>query len=80
MMNKGNVLLLDEPTNHLDIEAITSLNKAMKKFDGPIIFASYDTELIQTISNRLIYINSDGTYIDKQMDYEEFIQKYKDAN
>jgi len=76
MMNKGNVLLLDEPTNHLDIESIQSLNKAMDKFDGPIIFSSYDTELIEQVSNRLIYIDHDGSYLDKQMDYEEFIQKY----
>lgn len=76
MMNKGNVLLLDEPTNHLDIESITSLNKAMNKFDGPIIFATYDTELIEQVSNRLVYIDMDGTYIDKQMNYEEFVNKY----
>lgn len=76
MMNKGNVLLLDEPTNHLDIESITSLNQALKKFDGPIIIATYDTEIIETIANRLIYINQDGSYIDKQMSYSEFINKY----
>lgn len=76
MMNKGNVLLLDEPTNHLDIESIQSLNKAMDKFEGPIIFSSYDTELIEKVSNRLIYFDHDGSYLDKQMNYEEFIQKY----
>ncbi len=76
MMTKGNVLLLDEPTNHLDIESITSLNNALKKFNGPIIFASYDTELIESVSNRLIYFDSEGDYIDKQLDYKEFVQKY----
>ena len=76
MLGKGNVLLLDEPTNHLDIEAITSLNKALKAFDGPVLLATYDTELIETVATRLIYINEDGTYIDKQMSYEEFTLKY----
>ena len=76
MLSKGNVLLLDEPTNHLDIEAITSLNKALGNFDGPVIFATYDTELIETVANRLIYINEDGSYIDKQISYEEFMRKY----
>ena len=76
MMTKGNVLLLDEPTNHLDIESIQSLNKAMDKFDGPIVFSSYDTELIEKVSNRLIYFDKDGSYLDKQMEYEDFIQKY----
>ena len=77
MLGKGNVLLLDEPTNHLDIEAITSLNKALKEFNGPILLATYDTELIETIATRLIYINEDGTYIDKQMSYEDFINRYQ---
>ena len=77
MLNKGNILLLDEPTNHLDIESITSLNNGLEKFNGPIIFSTFDTELIETIANRIIYIKEDGTYIDKQMDYEEFIEKYE---
>jgi ATPase subunit of ABC transporter with duplicated ATPase domains len=76
MLNKGNVLLLDEPTNHLDIEAITSLNNSLKSFDGPIIFSTFDTQLIEDVSNRLIYFEQDGTYTDKQMSYEEFINKY----
>ena len=76
MLNKGNLLLLDEPTNHLDIESITSLNNGLEKFNGPIVFSSFDTELIDTIANRIIYIKEDGTYIDKQMNYEEFLQKY----
>ena len=77
MLNKGNVLLLDEPTNHLDIESITALNNGLNKFDGPIVFATYDTELINTLANRLILIKEDGTYIDKQMTYEEYLEKYE---
>ena len=77
MLNKGNVLLLDEPTNHLDIESITALNNGLNKFDGPIVFATFDTELINTLANRLILINEDGTYIDKQMTYEQYLEKYE---
>ena len=77
MLNEGNVLLLDEPTNHLDIESITSLNNGLKKFDGPIVFATFDTELITTLANRLILIKEDGTYIDKQMTYEEYLSRYE---
>jgi len=78
MLESGNVLLLDEPTNHLDIESITSLNGALVKFNGPVIFSSFDTELINTVSNRVIYIKEDGKCIDKQMSYEEFINKYSE--
>ena len=77
MLNQGNVLLLDEPTNHLDIESITSLNNGLNKFDGPIVFATFDTELITTLANRLILIKEDGSYIDKQMSYEEYLEKYE---
>lgn len=73
MLNKGNVLLLDEPTNHLDIESITSLNNGLAKFTGPIVIASFDTELIRTLANRLIDIHDDGTYTDKQMTYDEYL-------
>ena len=64
MLNKGNVLLLDEPTNHLDI----------------VVFATFDTELISTLANRIILIKEDGTYIDKQMTYEEYLEKYENIN
>ena len=77
MLEGGNVLILDEPTNHLDIESITSLNNGLAKFNGPIIFSTFDTELIQTIANRIIFIKEDGSYIDKQMNYEEFLSKYQ---
>lgn len=74
MLNKGNVLLLDEPTNHLDIESITSLNNGLSKFTGPIVISSFDTELIRTVANRLIDIHEDGTYKDKQMTYDEYLE------
>lgn len=77
MLEKGNVLLLDEPTNHLDIESITSLNDGMTKFDGAIIYSTYDLELIESVSNRIIEINDDGTYTDKEMSYQEYLEKYQ---
>ena len=76
MLEKGNVLLLDEPTNHLDIESITSLNDALSKYDSAIIFSTYDLELIESVSNRIIEIKEDGTYIDKQMTYSEYLEKF----
>lgn len=74
MLEKGNVLLLDEPTNHLDIESITSLNEGLKKFDSAIILSTYDQQLIETVSNRLIDIKPDGTYLDKQIPYSEYLE------
>ena len=76
MLEKGNVLLLDEPTNHLDIESINSLNLGLEKFNGVVVIATYDQEIIESVCNRLIEIKQDGTYRDKQISYEDYIEKY----
>jgi len=57
MLSNANVLLLDNPTDHLDLESITSLNKALERFDGTILFTTHDHEFIQTIANKIIEIN-----------------------
>ncbi len=76
MLEKGNVLLLDEPTNHLDIESITALNKGLEQFGGATIISTYDQEMMETLSNRVIEIKEDGSYIDKQIPYQEYLEKY----
>ena len=75
MLKKANVIILDEPTNHLDIESITSLNRGMKSFNGVCLFSSYDYELINTVSNRIIEFKDDGKYIDKLCTYDEYLNK-----
>ena len=76
MLEHSNTLFLDEPTNHLDMESISALNEGLEKFNGSIVFASYDHQLIETVANRIILINEDGSYIDKEVTYEEFMKKY----
>ena len=63
MLSGANLLILDEPTNHLDMEAITALNEAMKNFKGIILFTSHDHELSQTVANKVIEINEDGSKV-----------------
>lgn len=77
MLESGNVLILDEPTNHLDLESITSLNKGMTNFRGCMLFATGDQEIIETVANRIIDIVDENTIIDKQMSYEEYMEKFK---
>ena len=77
MLESGNFLILDEPTNHLDLESITSLNKGMTNFRGSMLFATGDQEIIETVANRIIDIVDENTIIDKQMSYEEYMEKYK---
>ena len=73
MIMATNVLILDEPTNHLDMEAITSLNNAVIKFLGVVLFTSQDHQFIQTIANRIIEITPHGL-IDKVSTYDEYLE------
>lgn len=72
MLKGSNVIIFDEPTNHLDLESITSLNKGMMNFKGPILFTSHDHELMQTVANRIIVINETKTF-DRQTTYDEYL-------
>jgi len=78
MLSGANVLLLDEPTNHLDLESIQALNNGLINFKGAMIFTSHDHQFVQTIANRIIDIQQDGTIIDKQTTYDEYLEmKYQ---
>lgn len=73
MLMASNILILDEPTNHLDMEAITSLNNALIKFPGVVLFTSQDHQFIQTIANRIMEITDNGL-IDKISTYDEYLE------
>lgn len=73
MLSGANFLIFDEPTNHLDMESITSVNDGMKKFVGNILFTSHDHQLTQTVANRIIDIKEDGTIIDREISYNEYL-------
>ncbi len=73
MLTNANLLMLDQPTNHLDLESITAVNNGLKDFSSNVLFASHDHQFIQTIANRIIDIKEDGTIVDKQTTYDEYL-------
>ena len=73
MLTNANVLMFDNPNDHLDLESITSLNKALINFKGPILFGAHDHEFIQTVANRIIEITPKGI-LDKTMTYDEYLE------
>ena len=73
MLSGANFLMFDEPTNHLDMESITALNEGMERFKGNMIFASHDHQLLQTVANRIIDIKKDGSVVDKECTYNEYL-------
>jgi len=74
MLEDPQCLILDGPTNHLDLESITSLNNALAKRSGTLIFGSHDVELIESLSDRVIEITDDGL-LDHQYNYTEFLER-----
>lgn len=68
----SNVLVLDEPTNHLDYEARESLEHALLKYPGTILFISHDRYFVNKIASKLWIIQkqelivSYGNYSDYQ--------------
>jgi len=73
MLLGGNVLILDEPTNHLDLESITSLNQGLINFKGPMLLTSHDQEILSTVANRIIEINTVKTF-DKAVTFDEYLK------
>jgi ATPase subunit of ABC transporter with duplicated ATPase domains len=73
MLLRNNVLLMDEPTNHLDMESIESLNTALEKFAGTLVFVSHDREFVSSLATRIIDIKLDHQIVDYRGTYEEYL-------
>ena len=73
-----NVMLLDEPTNHLDMESIESLNTALDKYTGTLVFVSHDREFVSSLATRILELRpgaSGGaaTVVDFRGSYEDYL-------
>lgn len=72
MLGRHNVMLLDEPTNHMDMETIESLNIALEKYTGTLIFVSHDREFVSSLATRILEVKEDGI-IDFSGSYDEYL-------
>ena len=72
MMQDINVLIMDEPTNHMDMEAIESLNIALKAFEGTLIFVSHDREFVSSLATGIVEIK-DQKIINFKGTYDEYL-------
>ncbi len=73
MLGRHNVMLLDEPTNHLDMESIESLQMALEKFEGTLIFVSHDREFVSGVATRIIEVMPEGRLVDYRGGYEDYL-------
>jgi ATPase subunit of ABC transporter with duplicated ATPase domains len=72
MLGRHNVLLLDEPTNHMDMESIESLNIALEKYAGTLIFVSHDREFVSSLATRVLGVK-ENEVVDFQGSYEDYL-------
>ena len=81
ILQQPNVLLLDEPTNHLDMESIESLNGALDRYKGTVVFVSHDREFVSSIATRIIEMKPGegkqvgAAIVDFRGSYEEYLQQ-----
>ncbi|MCH1430574.1 MAG: ATP-binding cassette domain-containing protein [Chlamydiales bacterium] len=60
MLRLPNVLILDEPTNHLDLEARVALAKALRSYEGTVIFVSHDREFVAQLASRVLFLDKES--------------------
>ena len=69
---QGNFLILDEPTNHLDLPARESLEDALKKFDGTLLFVSHDRYFIRALAGKMLELD-EGKATEFKGSYDEYM-------
>ncbi|MEZ6044776.1 MAG: ABC-F family ATP-binding cassette domain-containing protein [Planctomycetaceae bacterium] len=72
-----NVLILDEPTNHLDLWARQSLEEALQRFNGTILFVSHDRYFIDQVAKSVLVFEPERCRY-YEGNYSDF-QKFQDS-
>ncbi|MDT0323410.1 ABC-F family ATP-binding cassette domain-containing protein [Streptomyces millisiae] len=64
LFSDADILLLDEPTNHLDADSIVWLRDFLKTYRGGLIVISHDVDLVETVVNKVFYLDANRSQID----------------
>ncbi|NCC12120.1 MAG: ABC-F family ATP-binding cassette domain-containing protein [Spirochaetia bacterium] len=84
LLHPVNLLILDEPTNHLDINAKEMLLKALKAYDGTMVFVSHDSYFIEHLATKILYLTEDNqpelfsgdySYFSYKLEQKEKVEK-----
>ena len=75
ILQRPNVMIMDEPTNHMDMESIESLNMALEKYNGTLIFVSHDRQFVSSLATQVIELDGKGGFDYYQGGYEEYLAK-----
>ncbi|MHB8741926.1 MAG: ABC-F family ATPase [Sulfuricaulis sp.] len=77
MLQQPNILIMDEPTNHLDMESIESLNTALEKYPGTLIFVSHDREFVSSLATRIVEMTPQGI-VNFGGRYEDYLRRQQE--
>jgi ATPase subunit of ABC transporter with duplicated ATPase domains len=72
LFDPPNFLVLDEPTNHLDIDTKEMLVRALKDFEGTMLFVSHDRKFLSALSNRVLELTPEGPRV-YDGGYDEYV-------
>jgi ATPase subunit of ABC transporter with duplicated ATPase domains len=64
LFSGAQTLILDEPTNHLDADSIIWLREFLLKYPGGLVIISHDVNLIETVVNKVFYLDANRNVID----------------
>lgn len=73
LLQPANVLLLDEPTNHLDLASKEVLLRALKNYNGTVLFVSHDRYFIDILANKVAEVG-EGMIRLYWGNYEDFLR------
>jgi ATPase subunit of ABC transporter with duplicated ATPase domains len=57
----------------MDMESIESLNIALDKYAGTLIFVSHDREFVSSLATRILEVKEDRV-VDFQGNYEDYLK------
>jgi ATPase subunit of ABC transporter with duplicated ATPase domains len=55
------------------MESIESLNTALEKYNGTLIFVSHDREFVSSLATRIIDMRPHRSIVDYRGSYEEYL-------
>ena len=78
IQEKCNFIILDEPTNHIDIFTKETLEEALNKFNGTVLFVSHDRYFINKLANKVLYISNNE--IKEYCGNYDYFNEHKNTN
>ena len=79
LFSGADTLLLDEPTNHLDADSIVWLRDFLKNYRGGLVVISHDVALIETVVNKVFYLEATRSAIDiYNMGWKQYVIQRED--